>query len=314
MRRNTQFGTRTNTLTQPEWSRRAQQLRYIVSVLLLFSSSVCFGLDGLVSGIYFLDDANGWVKLTQHLLLGKEMPLFSYLETHDGGKHWETIEAGRIYRRFRKGMYFIDDREGWSVEGGFDDSGAVFHTVDGGKIWSKRFITTSYGFRTVQFVDRMTGWVAGTAIYQTVDGGQTWNATLADTSKKLDIASLVFLHKNQGWLAGSYFGEGKGQGVVLETSNAGQTWTMHRIRGDSDPVGDVFFINEHLGWVVAGIDTKIFRTNDGGKTWKDIYTFGSSKCVNSIHFVNESLGWAAGVCGPIIFKTTDGGETWSRQF
>ncbi len=81
---------------------------------------------------------------------------------------------------------------------------------------------------------------------------------------------------------------------------------------------DIFFIDEHTGWVV-NVDGFIYRTTDGGTSWlKQLEKPETS--FRSVGFANANLGWA-GNLGPSswsptvdthpLYQTTDGGNSWT---
>lgn len=263
-------------------------------------------------GIYFVNEEVGWVKKKHsHIPMSKSMPEFTYLETRDGGETWREISDGWILRRFRDGMHFINENEGWSVEGGFDDLGVVFHTVDGGRHWEKHRIKGE-GFRAIQFVNEKVGWVVGTAIYKTIDGGKTWEKKAI--GKGVDLMGISFLNERIGWICGAYYGGGQEDGIVLHTVDGGESWTINYLDQDLCPIVDIYFQNETTGWILAYFGDRLLKTTDGGKSWEMIYDFGSKYCISSLYFVNENVGWAVGDCDPAILKTTDGGKSWTRQY
>lgn len=71
---------------------------------------------------------------------------------------------------------------------------------------------------------------------------------------------------------------------------------------------DIFFVDEHLGFMIGGDSMAIYKTTDGGLNWQikkvlDTYP-------RSIEFANSQLGFC-GTLGSRLYKTTDGGETWA---
>ncbi|MCF6268907.1 MAG: YCF48-related protein [Melioribacteraceae bacterium] len=76
-----------------------------------------------------------------------------------------------------------------------------------------------------------------------------------------------------------------------------------------NPLSDIFFINENLGWI-AGQSGTILRTTDGGYTWEEpIDTLPVIASMYSIFFVDENIGYAGGA-NDLILKSIDGGATW----
>lgn len=103
-----------------------------------------------------------------------------------------------------------------------------------------------------------------------------------------------------------------GYGLVLRSSDAGESWTAVALEGDY--FRDACFINDQLGFI-AGYSGHIWKTTDGGLTWKKVHSgsfFNPSKfSFRAIEFYDESLGIVAGNGGQ-VFITRDGGDSWLR--
>ncbi len=86
-----------------------------------------------------------------------------------------------------------------------------------------------------------------------------------------------------------------------------------------EPLRDIFFINEYVGWAVGGAfvgyptfpSAVVYKTIDGGVTWtfQDVPTTAQ---LISAYFVNPAKGWVVGMNATIL-HTDDGGETWTEQ-
>jgi photosystem II stability/assembly factor-like uncharacterized protein len=283
----------------------------LVLSISLIASSCQLSTNSTMEGIYFSNKNVGWIKRTQSPLpMSKSMPTFTYVRSTDGGMTWADIGNSKLLRKFRKGMYFLDEMEGWSVQGGFDDFGAVFHTLDAGASWSKQYIPGGF-FEAVQFTDRQVGWLVGGGIYKTSDGGKSWQKQAEDLGKTLDLHSVYFLNEQTGWACGTYFDGDQSRLVVLSTKDGGDRWTLLPL-GSMDIGRDIFFADEQTGWLLAGFTGNLLKTTDGGITWNRIYMFGDQYSINSIYFVDGLTGWAVG-SGGIVFKTSDGGRGWEKQ-
>lgn len=85
-----------------------------------------------------------------------------------------------------------------------------------------------------------------------------------------------------------------------------------------DPLRDVYFVNEYLGWTVGGSfigfprfpSSVILKTTDGGVTW-ETQDAPTDAQLQAVTFYNSSLGWVAG--DGVILHTIDGGENWTEQ-
>jgi len=100
-------------------------------------------------------------------------------------------------------------------------------------------------------------------------------------------------------------------GIVLVSSDGGETWTQARVPTRSMLTG-VWFHDADLGWAV-GHDASILKTTDGGATWR-LVNFQPDLLLPlfDVWFADASNGMAIGPYG-FVLKTSDGGETWEES-
>lgn len=91
-------------------------------------------------------------------------------------------------------------------------------------------------------------------------------------------------------------------GLVLNTQNGGQTWSVQLIDTKQNLNGATFY-NRTIGWVVGNSGT-IARTASGGVNWT-VLTTSVIEDLNGIHSVNSLMAWAVGNAGTIL-KTING--------
>jgi len=120
-----------------------------------------------------------------------------------------------------------------------------------------------------------------------------------------------------GWVVGSNVGDG--YGVILHTTDGGQTWTRQGSALDVPDVAlyAVWAADANYAWVIGSIANGyglILRTTDGGVTWQrqgdasqipNVELFG-------VYGLDRDTLWVVGDGGTIL-HTTDGGQTWTRQ-
>jgi len=131
------------------------------------------------------------------------------------------------------------------------------------------------------------------------------------------LHSVHFINHDHGWVAGS-------EGTLLETTDGGDTWTRVATL-TKDTLRDVYFADEHTGWLIAERDVFKLRTNDearsylmatedGGLTWRQVFLEQLDVNARLVRasFADSQTGWVFGETG-VVFATRDGGVSWTRQ-
>lgn len=126
----------------------------------------------------------------------------------------------------------------------------------------------------------------------------------------LDLAAIDFPTSDHGWVAG--------QGVILATSDGGETWS--RQYSGSETIRQLDFVDDHDGWSVA--DRSLLHTINQGATWTPV---GEPPVpLTLVQFVSPAIGW--GTTAPTLvgsyqtgdvtrdqlYLTRDAGRTWTR--
>jgi photosystem II stability/assembly factor-like uncharacterized protein len=131
------------------------------------------------------------------------------------------------------------------------------------------------------------------------------------------LHGVHFIDHKHGWVAGS-------GGTLLETIDGGATWKKVSA-STGETLRDVFFIDDHTGWLVAERDvyklktndearSYLLRTGDGGLTWQPVYLAGTDANARLVRviFADPANGWVFGETGT-VFVTRDGGAHWAPQ-
>ncbi|MCP4580257.1 MAG: M20/M25/M40 family metallo-hydrolase [candidate division Zixibacteria bacterium] len=199
------------------------------------------GTGNYLFGLCFISPDKGWVAGDEGMIL----------HTSNGGQDWTgqpTPTGQRLYD-----VCFVDTAYGWTV----GRNGAVLHTTDGGATWNFQTSGTSERLYGVQFTDRNNGWTVGWngVVRHTTDGGANWETVyLGDNIEKYHVEFTDADHGCiVGWNGGIYItanggddwvemnsgtskdlygvefvdnqtGYALGDGVVLKTTDGGQTW------------------------------------------------------------------------------------------
>jgi photosystem II stability/assembly factor-like uncharacterized protein len=119
--------------------------------------------------------------------------------------------------------------------------------------------------------------------------------------------SVSFVDALHGWIAVL------DAGVVLRTSDGGETWSPVYVPTPG-LVSSVCFVDEEVGWVTTW-DAEVFKTEDGGTTWAEQYADRDTpySSLNSVSCVDRDKGWVVGgveLYGQSIC-TIDGGQEWT---
>ena len=111
-------------------------------------------------------------------------------------------------------------------------------------------------------------------------------------------------------------------GSIYKTVDGGNTWKQQNT-GNTQPLFDMFFINDATGYAVGGNEDcagsgctptgpVMLRTSDGGQTWTKVRLNLSFQIeLESIWFADEAIGFAVGT--NLILSTTDGGASWNEK-
>ena len=221
------------------------------------------------------------------------------LHTSNAGENWDIIYSPT--NMILEKVFFIDDLQGWIV----GDSGLVLKTTNGGSGWIELPSNISEKLYSVYFESPLLGWAVGkNIIYKTSDGGINWQEKKRDNSWYYD---LYFVDQNNGWVAG----DSSAYGVILRTSDGGDSWTKI-FETYFGYLSSIKFASQNIGYAV-GENSIVAKTSDGGSTWFDIVVISQGNYDwQDVYFVDDNIGWLVDLFGAVV-KTSDGGLTWIEQ-
>lgn len=134
----------------------------------------------------------------------------------------------------------------------------------------------------------------------------TW--TKLNTNNSYTLNNIYFLNQDTGYAVG---GERFEIGIILQTTDGGQTWSNKPIGKKAFYAMD--FLNNQKGMIV-GFDGFIYKTFDAGNSWMENHSDSEwGKVYHCIHFISDSVGFIAGGIGyddGFILKTTNSGISW----
>ena len=244
--------------------------------------------------VVFVDADSGWA-------VGK---FGTILHTSDGGQTWEhQADSSITLNRSLIAVSFVDELTGWA----FTQRGSfLLVTRDGGKTWSREFLSNTSNRSGVYFVDSNRGWVSQSqgGVLRTTDGGGTWTLERGVTGPRIGTTQVFFLNEELGWISGW---RSKGQdfefalllsdGMIARTTDGGRSWERHDT-GTGRFVWDVEFVSENEGWAVGSFGTVIY-SDDGGISWTR-QPSPVDTLLRSVTFADKKNGWAVGNDGTIL--------------
>jgi len=180
--------------------------------------------------------------------------------------------------------------------------------------WTKQPSGTMAWLRSVYFLDRNRGWVAGSngTLLQTTDGGATWKKLLPLTRDTLH--DVYFANENVGWLVVErdllkLKTNDEPRSYLLKTEDGGFSWRPIFLKTADTNVRLVraIFADSRRGWVF-GETGIVFATRDGGEHW-ELQASPTKHLLLGGAFVDNAHVWLVGA-GATIVQTRDGGMTW----
>jgi photosystem II stability/assembly factor-like uncharacterized protein len=237
-----------------------------------------------LGSVYFLDENIGWAGGYYS----------SVLRTYDGGDHWIS-DHNLTGQESVSNLQFINPDTGWCIRS------SVMYTLNGGKNWYYGSGLPSYNIFDLHFVNFNAGWCVGAAgrIYKSENGGYSWVQKPVVTDR--DLFAVYFATENTGYVAG--------EGIVLKTTDGGETWEESYL--SFSEFTEIQFFDENTGYILSS--HLYLKTYTGGEYWHVIHDFEIFGYANfaDMHFLNPTEGFILGY--DLLLKTTDGGETWTEE-
>ena len=223
------------------------------------------------------------------------------LYTTDGGVTWDVGVSGTTETLLD--VWLHSSGRGFAV----GEGNSALRTTDGGATWSPMTVpVTVTRLRGVSMWSEMSAILVGdgTSTQETIlitdDGGDTW-------TNKGSTTIPIFVSLSAWTLGTDVAYVGQRDGIVLKTTNRGDTWQEFdtgTVRG----IHHLQFVNDTHGWAAVEAHDMVF-TKDGGLNWTRIGPGTLPGYVNQVHFVDENVGIAVGTTGN-MFRSDDGGSSW----
>jgi photosystem II stability/assembly factor-like uncharacterized protein len=189
--------------------------------------------------VYFYNTSLGFIVGTNGLIL----------RTANGGATWSPATTGTT-QQF-SAVFFTSSSTGYAS--GFN--GMIMGSVDGGMSWTALTSGTTTPLGINQFPTATTGIVIGDngLIRQTLNSGVSWSPVTSGTTTD-NLTGLDFIDNAHAFIVGGNVGTNVG--CILETTNAGSSWT-YMLPGTSR-LTRVTFYNANTGYAV-GLDGTILK-------------------------------------------------------
>lgn len=213
------------------------------------------------------------------------------LRSNDGGKSFESVQAGQAYDDALFSISFNSKGQGAIV----GRSGLALTTNDGGKSWKKSLVKLGEETPSLFSVSVLpSGTIVAVgefgAIARSEDLGKTWSKS--SYSAKIELPA-------------------KGQpapGPECTTGGGAESDNEDVIQ--EARLTDVSFADDKLGYIVAEFAI-VLRSDDGGKTFKR-QNGCTDKMLYSVTAISPTHALAVGAEGAAI-ETQNGGLTWARR-
>jgi photosystem II stability/assembly factor-like uncharacterized protein len=219
---------------------------------------ICFFL-GSLSGIPRAEAAprmglvaagTGWIVQNQGIGAGNDDHLFW---TSDDGNNWKDIAPRDPASREIAGVFFLDASRGWVLL-------ALKREPPKNNQEPDAFITDIRGFD----------------LASTTNGGADWTIKRLDSLPEgvgwLAASEIFFLDPAHGWMnIASPVPHWGGAGVLLATTDGGNTWKQIVEVNGGGGYGPIRFTDPLNGWIAGGPgDQSLYATNDGGRHWREV--------------------------------------------
>jgi hypothetical protein len=190
----------------------------------------------------------------------------------------------------------------------------------------------SYIWAGIHFVDSLSGWVVGNsarAIGRTRNGGLAWTVVESTVpSWAVNFNAVYFADTLHGIIAGSS-GFGNGPGVIIRTTNGGQTWSQVTHPAANSLWEEIAVVGDSL-WVIGSywdnsrpyhgimLRTPVTSLFSSSPIPWSFYQYPQFRGFREISAVNQNLVWISGGgwndttanWQASLVHTTDGGRTF----
>ncbi len=191
-------------------------------------------------GIYFLNVDTGYV-------VGKQGKIY---KTVNSGYNWTALSSGTTASLWD--VYFIDKNIGIIVA-----DGRILRTTSGGNTWCEIHIDNIKQYKSIDFVDSLTGYIAGSLgeIFKTTDAGLTWTDIFLGADNK-HFKGIYFESMSYGYAVGL-------SGIMYRTLDGGKNW-QSIVSGTITHLETVYIHNNDTAFALGENGTVLINTQASG--------------------------------------------------
>jgi len=255
------------------------------------------------TGVFDIDFINpqwGWI-LCGNDPNNRDVQFIDY--TRDGGNSWDTYSVGSEETpAMLNCIEYRDDIRGWAGGETVADGNlryAIFRFVNGDS-WEPMILPQGRETRLndIFFQSNNFGWVVGDNGYSayTMDGGREW--FLSDPVTNDHLYSVHFSGPMDGWAVGGGFD----RGVILRSTDAGESWSVSRELLHSSRMCGVYATDsQHAIAITEGLGLnpgQIYSTSDG-ENWALTFEFLESQILLCMSNIEQNI-WLGGLNGSIF--------------
>ena len=249
------------------------------------------GTASTLTSVYFTDPNHG------HAVGGNTWYHGTYLQTTDGGDHWQLDTLGN---KQLFGIHFNQHQMGHAV--GID--GYLFRKESPQSSWDFYKLPNWNILRDVCFFDVDHGIVVGGEAFKfgvLMTLGADYKPITIDTFEN-ELSAVCYTNAKTIHVAG--------YGIILRSTDGGLNWSISETNGDF--YRSIHFPTSNIGYI-AGYSGSILKTTDAGQNWKKLIDGNKISTKNtpfrSVHFVNAEKGYLVGDRGT-FWRTLNGGNNW----
>lgn len=180
----------------------------------------------------------------------------------------------------------------------------LYKTEDAALQWDTIFHEDQATIFDYHFIDSQMGYLIKNknfknTLMKTSNGGINWTEV-----GESPYGALFFTNETNGFLSSNSF-------AIHRTVDGGKSWIDPPGQQPSSAIGDLYFLNDSIGYVAGWYPGGIAKTTDAGKSWIKDYTI-DVECYD-IFFSDLQTGFIVG-WWEAISKTEDSGNSWTRLY